>query len=518
LLLFSKRSAFFFAKKNQKTFVPQLGTMTDTTTFAMSEAEALAAIRGWSGPIIVDFDETLFLLNSTEAFLDGAMPAVLAAIVLRLLDLFAPWRWTGGAVTRDVWRVRAVLWLCPWAMRRWRVRCRDLARQVNQPLLAALRARGAPFIVASAGFAPLIRPLLDSMGCAGVPLIASAVAIRDKRRGKLPAITQAIGAEALAAAMVVTDSADDAAVLAVCARPCLTTWRNARFRRALRRVYLPGDYLVHVKRPLQAGVFRRLMTDDLGLWLLMAAPGFDLRGLAGVTALFLSLWSVYEIGYRENDLCALRLEADPVVSPQSASFDTERFEAKAWTSAILLGVLAALALRPADFAATAGAWAATLAALRATYWWYNRLDKRTRVWIYMLLQAFRTLGIAVLLPVGALGMIAGVTQIWARWQEYFWYRFAPRQGGFRWADTPLRLIQLLFFLLCLAALARSGVDVLTWQAAALLAWSAILARKDIRATIAGAHRLDRAAQEGTRHEDHGDQGLAGRPAPQGGPL
>jgi hypothetical protein len=339
----------------------------------------------------------------------------------------------------------------------------------------------------------------------------------DRRRGKLAAITEAIGGEALAAAMVVTDSADDAAVLAACARPCLTTWRGARFGRALRRVYLPGDYLVHVKRPQQAGAFRRLMTDDLGLWLLMTAPGFDLRVLAGVTALFLSLWSVYEIGYRENDVCALRLEADPVVNPHYARFDTDRFEAKAWASAILLGLLGTLALR-ADVAVAAGEWALTLAALRGAYWWYNRLDKRTRVWVYMLLQAFRTLSVAVVVPVGAIGMLAGITQICARWQEYFWYRMGPRQGGFRWADTPLRLIQLLFFLLCLAALARAGVDVWTWRAAALLAWSAILARKDIRATIAGAHRLDTAAQEGSRHEDHGDQGLAGRPAPQGRPL
>ncbi len=468
--------------------------------------------------MIVDFDETLFLHNSTEAFLDGAVPAVLAAIALRLLDLCAPWRWSGGAVTRDVWRLRAVLWFCPGAMRRWRARCPHLAQQVNAPLLAALRARGAPFIVASAGFTPLIRPLLDSMGCADAPLIACAVARGDRRRGKRAAITQAIGAEALSAAMVVTDSADDAAVLAACARPCLTTWRGARFRRALRRVYLPGDYLVHVKRPRQAGAFRRLMTDDFGLWLLMAAPGFDLRALAGVTALFLSLWSVYEIGYRENDVCALRLEADPVVSPQAARFDTDRFEPKAWFSAILLGVLGTLALHPAGFAATAGTWAATLSALRATYWGYNRLDKRTRVWVYLLLQAFRTLAVAVVVPVGSVGMMAGVTQICARWQEYFWYRMAPKQGGFRWTDTPLRLIQLLFFLLCLGALARAGVDVWTWRTAALLGWSAILARKDIRATIGGAHRLDAAAQKGPRDEDHGDQGLADRPALQGGPL
>jgi hypothetical protein len=115
-------------------------------------------------------------------------------------------------------------------------------------------------------------------------------------------------------------------------------------------------------------------------------------------------------------------------------------------------------------------------------------------------------------------MMAGVAQICARWQEYFWYRFAPAHSGFRWTDTPLRLIQLLFFVLSLGALAQAGVDVWTSRAAALLVWSAILARKDIRATIGSAHRLDSAAQKGPRDEDHGDQGLADRPALQRRPL
>jgi len=465
----------------------------DAQGIATSEAETLVAIRSWTGLIVVDFDETLLLRNSTEEFIDCAVPSVLAAILLRLLDLCAPWRWRGGARSRDVWRVRMVCRLLPWTMRLWRAKCPRLASEhANAPLLSTLRQRGEPFVVASIGFSPLIRPLLDSMGCPETQLIACRVDRRDRQRGKLALITAAIGADALADAMVVTDSADDSDVLAACARPCLTRWHDATFRRALRQVYLPGDYLVHVKRPLQEGAFRRLVTDDLALWLLITAPGLQLVFLAGVTALFFSLWSVYEIGYWENDACAVRLEADPVVSAQFADFDTAWFEPKAWAAAILLGLLGILAVRPSNSFEASAAWAAVLAALRAVYWLYNRIDKRSRAWVYIALHMFRTLAVAAIMPVGVIGMMAGVTQTLARWQEYFWYRLARAPGGFRWTDTPVRLIQLVFLILVLGALACAGTEIWTWRAAALLAWSLFLARKDIRAAIQNAHRLDRA--------------------------
>jgi hypothetical protein len=289
-------------------------------------------------------------------------------------------------------------------------------------------------------------------------------------------------------------------------------------RRARHRLYLPGDYLVQVKRPSQAGAFRRLLTDDLALWMLMSAADFDLRFLCGVAAFFFSLWSVYEIGYWDNDVCAYRLEADPVVSPRFLGFDSRHFALKAWMTAILLALAGAWAIRPAALCATAAAWLAVLVALRAVYWLYNRIDKPTRVWLYLVLHVFRTLALGAVVPVGVVGMMAGIAQICARWQEYFWYRAAPTPDGFRWRDTPLRLIQLLFFLLCLGALAYARVDVWTWRAAALLGWSLFLARKDIRVALRGAHRLDSAAEESPRHEDHRDQGLAGRSAAQGRPL
>jgi hypothetical protein len=289
---------------------------------------------------------------------------------------------------------------------------------------------------------------------------------------------------------------------------------SSAIRAVARQVYLPGTYLVRVKRPLQPGAFRQLMTDDLALWMLIAAPGPGLRFLAGIAALFLSLWSVYEIGYCENDVCATRLEADPVVSAEFACFDTARFTLKACMSAVLLALGGALMIRPAAFPATAAAWLAVLAALRAVFWLYNRIDKTTRVWLYLVLHMFRTLALAAVLPIGAPGMIAGVTQIVARWQDYLCYRMARTAEGFRWRNSPLRLIQLLLFLLCLGTLARAGEDVWCWRSAALLGWSFFLARKDIRVALQSAHRLHRAAKELPAHEDLYDQGLAGRPAPE----
>jgi len=53
--------------------------------------EALAAVRAHQGPLLVDVDETLYLRNSTEDFIDCAWPGLLALLLLRVLDVLKPW-------------------------------------------------------------------------------------------------------------------------------------------------------------------------------------------------------------------------------------------------------------------------------------------------------------------------------------------------------------------------------------------------------------------------------------------
>jgi hypothetical protein len=81
---------------------------------AVKPDPAIEAILTHRGAVLLDFDETLYLRNSTEDFIDSARPALLALIVMRLLDFIEPWRWTGGVETRDVWRVRCIVALFPW--------------------------------------------------------------------------------------------------------------------------------------------------------------------------------------------------------------------------------------------------------------------------------------------------------------------------------------------------------------------------------------------------------------------
>ena len=96
---------------------------------------AIAAVRSHKGPVLIDLDGTLYFGNSTEDFIDTARPGLLALLMLRALDLFRPWRWTGGEATRDVWRVRLVAILFPWTSRRWNARVKELARNFTNGTL-----------------------------------------------------------------------------------------------------------------------------------------------------------------------------------------------------------------------------------------------------------------------------------------------------------------------------------------------------------------------------------------------
>src|SRR4051812_50155212 len=93
-----------------------------TCQYAASPDAALAAVRAHEGPLLLDLDETLYLRNSTEDFIDCARPGLLALLLLRVLDVVKPWRLTGGINTRDTWRVCALLAFFPRARRGWRAK------------------------------------------------------------------------------------------------------------------------------------------------------------------------------------------------------------------------------------------------------------------------------------------------------------------------------------------------------------------------------------------------------------
>ncbi|MBD0274188.1 MAG: haloacid dehalogenase-like hydrolase [Acetobacteraceae bacterium] len=458
-----------------------------------SPAAALSRVASFDGPVLLDLDETLYLRNSTEDFIDTARPAPLALLLLCLLDLAKPWRWTGGEPTRDVWRVRLVMALFPWTLALWRRRVRHLAAAfANGPLLAASRAEGRDPIVVTIGFLPVVGPLVAALGLPSARIVAARVSDpADRRDGKLRLAVDALGAETVRHSLVVTDSPQDLPLLAACAVPLRVVWPEARFRPALAGVYCPGVYLARVKRPGQQYVRRVILQDELPLWILCsvglaAVPAAHVLGLALLT---LSFWAVYEQGYVDNDRIAAAHEKDPRLS---SAFGTEVATPPfaPWLWSVAAGASACALLRwPApppvrDLAI----WSAVLAATALWFRLYNRLDKATRVWLFGGLQLARGGAFAVLVPVAPIAPAAIGAHVLARWVPYFLYR----QRRADWPEaTPVLLIRLQFALvLAAAALAVEGWSALAgWAPLALLAFMAFKARRELAQVAAAAARV-----------------------------
>jgi hypothetical protein len=456
---------------------------------------ALAAIGNHDGPVLVDFDETLYLRNSTEDFIDCVWPGLLGLVMLRILDVLKPWRLTGGIVTRDTWRVCAISILFPWTHWRWRARVRWFAeRYVNQELMATLKARTQTPVILTIGFTPIVTPLLAAMGFADARLIAARMySFADRRHGKLWMALRELGAETVCRCLMVTDSVDDIDVLQSCALPLRTIWPKASYRRALSRVYLPGEYISRIKRPGQRYIWRGVLQEDFAFWLLssIALAGNPVSHVVGLLLLLLSFWAIYELGYIDNDLVAIRYEADPKLSTAFYSVDVATPVVQPWIWAVLAGAAAVAVLHPGwtVFAAYLSRWIAALIMTYALFMFYNRLDKPTRVWIYPLLQFARCAAFMIIVPVTSIGVAALGAHLLSRWVPYKVYRLTSRQ----WPVVRPELMRaILFVLLSLLTIGSAGLStVLTWSALALLLWNIFRARRDLCKVFTSARRIDR---------------------------
>jgi hypothetical protein len=219
-----------------------------------------------------------------------------------------------------------------------------------------------------------------------------------------------------------------------------------------------------------------LLTDDLAFWWLGAASGgLALPRWPGLALLFVSFWAVYEIGYADNDRCAVAREADPVVSVAFGGFEALRFIPAACLWALLCGA-AGLAWLGSGMGG-AVSWAVYLASVGLVFFIFNRLDKPSRVWLYPVLAGLRAFGYLAVLPAGPAGLAAGLAQIFARFLGYFTYRQGHLSGRRDYPTLPLRAVQTVLLAVGLTAFGR--YHHLGWPALAMMVWSAVLARREL---------------------------------------
>jgi hypothetical protein len=465
--------------------------------WAVPEDALAKRLAAHSGPVLVDLDETLYLRNSTEEFIGLAVPNIIAAYLLRILELAAPWKFLGGNKCRDNWRVLFVLILFPWTYLRWKNHCKVHVPQfINQPLRDSLRAHSKHVVIASNGYQLLIRPMISAFDLPGAALVSChLLRFKHRRDGKLKLLDTAHDREFIAKALVITDSYSDADLLRVCKAPCLTVWRNALFKHAFDGlVYLPTDYLNRVKRPRQ-GALRSLVIYDLLPWILVGlsvAPSF--LELLGLILLFLSMWSIYEVGYFDNDQCGVKYEHDPKLTPEAQHFNGHYFKTKAWLTALVLGAIAIGLINSAAFMKLSALWVVALLSLNAVYWIYNRIDKTTRTWLYPALQIFRFGALFAVVPIAAVAYAAVFSQVFCRWVNYIIYRQQRSATGVtKWPKTADQSIRLVTFIMLVLPLVLSGrwQELMVPASACLIIFVYGFWKYDWKTFRDGFHRLDK---------------------------
>jgi phosphoserine phosphatase len=464
-------------------------------------------------PIIIDFDETLFLRNSTEEYLNSLRPRSLAIVLLLVLDKLKPWQWLPGLRghrdARDWLRVVLSTVLFPWTWFRWPAIARRLAQtHSNLDLIDRLQQQPRDQVmVASNGFTAIVQPILAAMPISTNQLLACRLwrgGLADRDRNKLERLQQQLPAETIAQSVVITDSIDDDPLLAQAAYPCLVVWPQATYVAALSRVYLPFLYLEKGKHPGRRFLLRAILYEDwitlvLGISFVSSQP--VVHAIATLL-LLLSFWCIYEVGYIENDRVAEQYEKKPQLSETYHHY-IERYNHRSpWLWAAVFALPGLMLITAIDagtiahwhelwtgqivfdpihymrhWAITAVQWTGLLVLLRLTYRIYNLIDVDTRTWMYPMLHIYRRFGFLVIGATSLVGMLFFTSYIFARWLPYLIYR----RGGDR-RHFPEQLVWLVLFMILLTVVG-SGThhfdELFNSQALLAIAWLLLKSRHQI---------------------------------------
>jgi hypothetical protein len=299
--------------------------------YNVSPEELIAKIesRHDSTIYLVDFDETLWLRNSTEEFLASIKPHILVSIVLQFLSFIKPWKWRSGQNPehhKDLLRLKVILYFAPWAVQRWDSIALDLGpKYLNKDLLKALTEEPDNKIhIVSYGYDFIISPLLKAIDPQLQLTVSASLdsAMELRLKGKGYAVKEVIGEIALKRSTCITDSLLDVDLLKMAKVGLLCEWPRAKYVQAGRSPMLPLIYSTKIKRPKTNYFLRAIIGQDYTLLLLAFSLVSSDPVICSISLLFflISYFCTYEIGYYENDRLAHKYENKPRVSEEFSSY------------------------------------------------------------------------------------------------------------------------------------------------------------------------------------------------------
>ncbi|RBW54939.1 hypothetical protein [Ruegeria sp. A3M17] len=264
------------------------------------------------------------------------------------------------------------------------------------------------------------------------------------------------------------------------------------------RRYVPLDYAFRFKRNKSTGLpfFLDNLGDDLLLVLLAFVP-FSSDPIAFALAIFffhVSFWTVYEIGYFENDAMSASFEHEARVTPgfhEAAAYYSER---QAWIWAVALAIPGAMLVawvKATESIALVAllyllAWCALLGCLRGVYYAYNRIDKLSRVWLYLPLQILKYAFPLMFIHLPAAGASLVFAQCLRRWIPYIVYRY----GGRGLVALPSKVLRVLSFLSIWLLLLPSNLsDSYVIHGVIILVWLCFRGLSQIRKVVRNAQHV-----------------------------
>ena len=188
-------------------------------------------------PVILDFDETLLLRNSTAEYIDSLRPRFIGFLLIVILRTIEPWVWLpqpfGGDKTKDWFLVIVPTILLPWNLLLWQQTAKKLAEDYhNTKLISAVESNErASIIVASLGFNFVIAPILQHIPMRCNLLVSCRFwrGAEDRHKGKLKMMQEVLSESEIKSAILVTDSEDDLPLLQVVEQPCFVLWPLAKY-------------------------------------------------------------------------------------------------------------------------------------------------------------------------------------------------------------------------------------------------------------------------------------------------
>lgn len=377
------------------------------------------------GEIIVDFDHTLWLGNSTEQFIETVKPRILG----ELLDAGAKflWRYLGAILPmeKDQFRVFVVTLFAPWSWLIWWSKSKGaVARYWNQTLFDLVTTTKKPVLIVSHGFEPIIRPLLKAKfpkGSDTPSLVASGLLLKSKsvrQQGKICAIERKVPTISWSDTFVVSDSIEDHDLLAKAKYSVLTCWEEPE--KTLPPGYFPMRYVGQGKYPGWGYAGSSILGKDLVVWLILYTP--TLNAFIPALLLFFSFQVIYEIGHYENDFMAAKKEETPTLAKNYRQFTNYNISLWAWMWAVVMGMAGCYLYLGGWELNIMVAWLGLLLFLRTVFYIYNKITPQSRITLYLVLQSIKSFaGLVVIFPT-LVGILLAIAHIFQHATAYIIYR------------------------------------------------------------------------------------------------